>query len=143
MPAGTAVIVDTDIFSVVYIKRRANDPVEQWQQRLRGKKVLISFQTRAEVLLGLRASNWGERRIAEATSRLDRVTLVPADAEVIDAFATLGAACKRSGHPLWGKQHTGDCWVAACAIAKGIPLLARDRIYLGAPRLELLSINSG
>lgn len=104
-----------------------------------GKHVVISFQTRAEVLTGLRSSNWGEHRIADALAKLHTAPTIPADPEVVDAFATLGAACKRAGHALREKIHVGDRWVAASAIAKGVPLFARDRIYVGAPGLVLWS----
>ena len=55
--------------------------------------------------------------------------------EVIDAYATLTAECRAAGHALHEKVHTGDRWIAACAVAKDFELLAGDRIYSGAPRV--------
>lgn len=140
--ADHLVVVDTDIYSALFTAPRGAAkrglPVADWREALEGKRVLISFQTRAEVLTGVRASNWAEKRIAEAVAQLDASPTIPADAEVIDAFATLGAECKRSGHALWAKAHTGDRWIAASAIAKGVPLLARDGIFADAPGLQLL-----
>ena len=61
-----------------------------------------------------------------------------ADREVIDSYAELSSLCRRVGHPLHDKVHTADRWVAASAVAKGLPLLGGDGIYRGAPGLSLL-----
>lgn len=50
----------------------------------------------------------------------------------MEAFAKLTAECKRMGHALHDKVHTGDRWIAACAIAKDIELLAGDGIFQNA-----------
>lgn len=143
MTVPSIALIDTDVFSAVYIspdlaRKRGNIPVDEWIEKLRGMRVLISFQTRAEVMAGFRASNWGERRLAEAQAKLDSAQTIGVDEQVIDAYARLSAACKAAGHPLQQKVHCGDRWVAAAAIAKGLPLLAGDLIYDGAPGLALL-----
>lgn len=143
MTSSEVVLIDTDIYSALYTDperaARRGHHVAEWRTALQGKRVVISFQTRAEVLTGVRASNWGLRRVSEAVAKLDTAQTIPADSDVVDAFATLGAECKRVGHALHDKIHTGDRWVAASAIAKGLPLLARDSIYAGAPGLQLLA----
>ncbi len=101
--------------------------------------MLISFQTRAEVLAGAASAGWGNRRFAEAREILDQTPTIRADNEVIDAYATLVTKCRRAGHGLHDQRHAGDRWVAACAIAKTIDLLAGDGIYLNAPNLSLLN----
>jgi hypothetical protein len=53
------------------------------------------------------------------------------------------AECRRIGHSLHDKHHTGDRWVAACAIAKDVDLLAGDDIYRDAPGLRLLDGGAG
>ena len=136
------VVLDTDVYSALYTdpKRaeRRGLPVTTWLEALAGNRVLISFQTRAEVIAGLRAGNWGDSRRQTALARLDAVPTLPADREVIDSYAELTSLCLRAGHPLHAKIHTADRWVAACAVAKGLPLLSGDGIYLGAPALSLL-----
>lgn len=142
MTDRSIVVIDTDIYSALYTApdraAKRGLPVAEWRRALEGAHVLISFQTRAEVLTGVRAGGWGVKRVAEAIAQLDAAPTIPADSEVIDAFATLGAECKRIGHALWAKDHMGDRWIAASAIAKGVPLLASDGIYIDAPRLRLL-----
>lgn len=135
-----AVVVDTDVFSLMYLRRANNDSrVAGWRQYLTGRRVLISFQTRAEVLAGARSAQWGQRRMAETIEILDRTPTIRPDNEVVDAYAELAAECRRLGHGLQAREHTGDRWVAACAIAKRLDLLAGDAIYQGAPNLVVRS----
>ena len=140
--APQIVVIDTDVYSALYADpgraARRGLPVTSWQEALAGLRVLISFQTRAEVLAGLRAGNWGVGRQHTAVAKLDTAPTIPADHEVLDSYAELTSQCRRAGHALHDKVHTADRWVAASAIAKGLPLLSGDRVYRGAPGLSLL-----
>jgi predicted nucleic acid-binding protein len=142
LTSALTVLIDTDVFSALYVApdnaTKRGLPVSHWLEVLAGRHVVISFQTRAEVMSGLRASNWSGRRINQAQEKLDSVQTVNVDEQVIEAFATLTADCRGSGHGLHHKIHTADRWVAASAIAKGFPLLAGDVIYSNAPGLTLL-----
>ncbi|WP_204079421.1 PIN domain-containing protein [Mycobacterium riyadhense] len=140
MSGIAATVVDTDVFSLFYLRGDSRDPrVPGWREYLTGRRVLISFQTRAEVLAGARTARWGERRMATVIETLDRTPTIRPDNEVVDAYALLVSECRKLGHPLHGRQHTGDRWIAACAIAKGLDLLAGDRIYEGVPSLVVHS----
>jgi predicted nucleic acid-binding protein len=136
------VVIDTDVYSALITDperaARRGLPVLSWQDALVGARLLISFQTRAEVLAGLRAGNWSDTRQHAALARLATAPTIPADGEVLDAYAELTSLCRRAGHALHDKVHTADRWVAACAVAKGLPLLSGDGIYRGAPGLSLL-----
>ncbi|GAB92490.1 hypothetical protein GORHZ_181_00070 [Gordonia rhizosphera NBRC 16068] len=80
----------------------------------------------------------GDRRVSDARDRLDSIPTILADRDVIEEYAALTAACRLNGHALQDKIHTADRRVAACAIAKGLPLFSRDGIYADAPRLRLV-----
>ncbi len=140
--ASKNVVIDTDVYSALYTDPeragRRGLPVTAWLEALAGDRVLISFQTRAEVLAGLRAGSWGDNRRQTALEKLDAAPTIPADRDVIDSYAELTSLCRRAGHALHDKIHTADRWVAACAIAKGLPLLSGDGIYRDAPSLLLL-----
>lgn len=134
-----ATMLDSDAFSLLFVRRDTADArIPGWRELLAGRRVLISFQTRAELLAGALARGWGERRTIELRGILDRTPTIGVDDGVIDANASLYAECRRRGHALHAKENTADRWVAACAIAKGTPLLAGDGIYRGAPGLSLL-----
>lgn len=140
MNDSPAALVDTDAFSLLFVRLGASDPrIARWLELLTGRRILISFQTRSEVLAGAMADGWGARRVIALRQILDRTPTVVVDNAVIDTHAELYAECRRLGHALHGKAHTGDRWVAACAITKSLPLLAGDGIYLGAPLLDLMS----
>lgn len=141
-----AALLDTDVFSALYVtpvQVAANQghPVAAWTSSLTGYRPLISFQTRAEVLSGAYLAGWGEKRLEALTAKLDTTPTVDEDRDVIETYARLLAAAQRVGHPLGDKaHHAGDRWIAACAIAKGLPLLTGNRKHFeGAPGLVLLS----
>ena len=137
-----AVLVDTDVFSILYIDpvKAANRglPVEQLRAQPAGLQVVIAFQARAEVLAGAMVGSWGERKLADTRAKLDSAPTISIDSGVVDAYASLTAACRRVGQALHDKIHTGDRWIAACAISKEVPLLSLDGMYAGAPDLALL-----
>ena len=140
--ADAAVLLDTDVFSALFgmpreMALKRGFPLDRWAEQLQGTRVTISFQTHAEVLAGALYGRWSDRRIGDMRARLDVTPTIDEDREVVEAFAELTAACKRSGLALHAKMHTGDRWVAACAIAKGLPLLSQDGIFAGAPGLSL------
>lgn len=133
-----ATVVDSDVFSLLYVVPPIGDPrVQRWQRLLADRRVLIAFHTRAEVLAGALSAGWGARRMAKLMHVLDRSPTIHSDDEVVGAYAALTAECKRLGHALHDKVHTGDRWIAACAIAKQLDLLSGDAIYQGAPNLVL------
>lgn len=134
-----AVVIDTDVYSVLFTRKRGGDHRrEAWVARLAGKRIVISFQTRAEVLAGAMAAGWGDRTLRDLRLQLDDTPTIHESPEVTDSYAALTAACKNAGHALHGKIHTGDRWIAACAIALELKLFAGDSIYADAPGLSLL-----
>jgi predicted nucleic acid-binding protein len=138
-PPLMAAVVDTDVYSLLYVRKDSPDPrVPGWRKRLVGRRVLTTFQTRAEVLALASANAWGGRRAGELRAQLDRTATIGVDDSVIEAYATLVAECRRVGHALQQKQHTADRWIAACAIAKDVELLAGDGIFADTPGLRLV-----
>ena len=139
--AQRAVLLDTDVWSGLYSGSLRHHDVRagKWEALIKGRSVAIAIQTRAEVLFGLALRNVGQARRDSVIGQLDATTTVPINEDIVVAYAELAAACTRMGRGLHQKQHTGDRWIAATAIALGIPLLAGDGIYKGAPGLQLLS----
>lgn len=139
MNGSDAVLVDTDVFSVLYVLPPTADPrIPKWREILSTRRVVIAFPTRAEVLAGAYSAKWGERRIGKAVEILQNTPTVHSDDEVVAAYATLTSECRLSGQALHDRVHTSDRWIAACAIAKRLALLSGDAIYGGAPNLKLV-----
>lgn len=105
-----------------------------------GRSPAIAVQTRAELLVWPELRRWSADRAGSLRNQLDNTPTVPVDELVIEAFVRLTVSCRRNGHALGQKEHVGDRWVAATAIAIHRPLLAADAIYSHAPGLELLSL---
>lgn len=103
-----------------------------------GDRSQSRHMTRAEVLTGAAIAQWGRSRTAALRAQLDRTATVPVTSDVVEAYVQLTADLKANGHALQQKQHTGDRWVAATAIAVDAPLFSADGIYRGAPGLVLL-----
>jgi predicted nucleic acid-binding protein len=140
-----AVLLDTDAFSALYVTPektaiKQGHPLDAWRAALRGHRVVICFHTRAELLIGARYAKWGEPRVAALRHKLDATPTVQLDDEVLESFVALTADARAQGSAIWEKVHTGDRWIAAAAIAKSLPLLARDTIYADAPALVLFEV---
>jgi len=133
------VLLDTDVWSHLFSDARRRHPEDaRWRELLLGRTIAIATQTRAEVLAGAAIAKWGEPRTLALQAQLDRTATVPVASDVVEAYVQLTVDLKTSGHALQQKQHTGDRWVAATAIAIGAPLFSADGIYRGAPGLVLL-----
>jgi len=113
-------------------------PVEAWQALLAGRRVVISFQTRVEVIAGASSAKWGQRRMDALFQRIDATPTVLIDDEVMEAFVTLTVAARAHGSGIGHKHHVADRWIAACAIAKSLPLLSGDDIFADAPGVTRL-----
>ncbi len=103
-----------------------------------GRTVVIAEQTRAEVIGGMLAAGLGATRGQRTLDQLGRTPTVSVDDDLAETCGRLYADCKRIGHALHHKDHTGDRWVAATAIHLDVPLLANDGIYRNTPGLRLL-----
>ena len=133
------VLLDTDVWSGLFVDARQRDRrVAGWRDLLLGRDVAIATQTRAEVLAGARSARWGEGRMGALRAQLDATATVPVTRDVVEKYADLTASLRHSGHALHQKNHTGDRWIAATALAIGAALLTGDGIYQGAPGLVLL-----
>jgi predicted nucleic acid-binding protein len=140
-------VLDTNVFSPLKVTPpRASAELKAlmaaWQRALQGKRVVIAFQTVAEARAGALTARWKAKRRAELEAILRATPVIHTDSEVVEAFALLTAECKAQGHALQAKEHTGDRWIAACAIAKSLPLLSRDKIFRDAPLLDRLDVAS-
>lgn len=140
MPDTELIICDTSVVGVV--ERAATKPerIAHWpdedRSRLDGAVLAISVVTEAEVRAGWIYAGWGERRTAAAELRLFAYVSIPVDRRVLDVWPELHAAGRASG---WNVGHN-DLWIAATAIALGLPLASCDSDHqrIEDERLDLL-----
>lgn len=62
--------------------------------------------------------------------------LVPIDAAVADAWAVLRVALRDLGRSM----KVNDAWIAATAIALGVPVVTQDDDFAGAPMVEVVRV---
>ena len=125
------VLLDTDVFSKVFVAPRQDPQAQQWAGVLAGRTVVIAVQTAVELLAWPRLCGWGPVRTVGLHNRVASVQTIPVTQAVQDAFVDLTVWARQSGHGIQAKVHTADRWVAATAAAYGLELAARDGIYSG------------
>jgi predicted nucleic acid-binding protein len=106
---------------------------------LEGRPAVVAFVTVAELEYGARLAGWGPGRLRRLKYEIARAEIVWPGPNLIDTYASLRAACVRTGHGLGQKEHEADRWVAATAIWLQVPLVAHDRIFANVKDLELLT----
>lgn len=131
-----AVLLDTDAFSFLH---RGGPAAEPFRSAVEHHVPLLSFVTVGELLRGALQRGWGESKRTQLQVRIDAMTVVPYDEVVVSAYAEVTAWAVANGHPLGQAVHSNDAWIAATAIAHGVPLVTGNRRhFVGCPRLTVL-----
>ncbi|MEO8165673.1 MAG: PIN domain-containing protein [Betaproteobacteria bacterium] len=116
-----AVVVDTDVVSYAF---RGAAEYEPYEQDLVGKVAFISFMTWAELMRGALARTWGEaRRNKLAAFIKSNYAVINSNEAISRAWGELSEEAKSKGRVI----QTADAWIAATAVAAGVPLLSNNR----------------
>ncbi|MCY3506731.1 MAG: PIN domain-containing protein [Chloroflexi bacterium] len=129
------ILLDTNIVSHIFSGSEIAAP---YLERLRGQRVLISFQTLEELWHGAMWAGWGERRRGELARHLEHYEVVWVGPELVDVCARLRTERKAAGREL----PVADAWIAATALLLKCPLATRDHVFSDIPGLELLPAGS-
>lgn len=133
-------VLDTSVFSLYFSHfHRLSPPQQEYLAFIDSLKVgCLPVQVLAEVLYGAERRNWGPQRHKEIFTVASRFLICEATAEVAVSWATLTAHAEQAGRTL----HSGDAWVAACAVDLGVPLLHHDADFerLGFPGLKTMTL---
>lgn len=131
-----AVLLDTDAFSVLH---KGGERADALRPVVEGCLPLLSFVTVGELLRGARTAGWGESRRTQLQMRIDAMTVLPYDEQVISEYARCTAEAVSLGRPLGQAFHSNDAWIAATAMAHSVPLVSLNRRHFdGVPGLTLL-----
>lgn len=137
-PGAGPVLVDTDVFSKVFVQSPRDDVGRSWVAVLAGRTVVITVQTEVELRIWPRLKSWGEQRTAALLERIASVPTIQVNGLVQAAYVDLTVWAKKAGHGIGAKEHTADRWIAATALAYGLELAAIDGIYDGIEGLTRL-----
>jgi len=132
------VVVDTMVISWLF-DDRPNPLADEYRDLIDTRPVLLAFHTVMELRFGALRAGWGELRRRRLERRIAELTVVQPDDEMVTVCANLRMRCQQVGHALGDKLHDGDRWIASTAIRLGTPLVSHDRLFDGAPGLELLT----
>jgi predicted nucleic acid-binding protein len=136
MTAGTGetgaeeALADTSLFVTVEQERPLSGPPP--------KRVAVSVITVGELRLGVLAADSGpiRARRLETLSAAEALDPLPIDAQVAHAWAALRLALRDAGK----RMPINDSWIAAAAIANGMPVASQDDDYDDVPGLEVLRV---
>jgi predicted nucleic acid-binding protein len=97
----------------------------------------VSFITVAELTFGV-LSAVGSERANRLQTLIDVQQLdpIPVDGRIAATWAELRIALREKGR----KLGVNDAWIAATAIAHGLPLVTQDDDYAGVPGLDVIRI---
>jgi predicted nucleic acid-binding protein len=128
-----AVVVDTDVVSYQF---KGDTRARAYRAHLRGRRLVISFMTLAELERWALERNWGPRERARLRRFLLRFTLEPFNRALCRKWAEVVVSARRRGRPI----DTADAWIAATALQLGVPLVTHHvGDYAGVSGLAILS----
>jgi predicted nucleic acid-binding protein len=130
-----AVVVDTMIASA-WLGVRASPRKARWEPLLSQSPWVLPFTVVAEMRFGAEVAGWGARRRGVLDRLVAAAAVMPPLGEVTDAYVDLRTWSVRAGHGLGAKDHEADRWVAAVAVAAGLPLASEDAIVDDVPALR-------
>jgi tRNA(fMet)-specific endonuclease VapC len=96
-------------------------------------EALRSF-TLAEIRYGYRRAGWQPVRVAAMENTLSSYLLVPLDEATLDTYVDIKLSRPQAGKPI----DFHDCWIAATAVSRQIPLVSCDQDHLDVPGLETI-----
>jgi predicted nucleic acid-binding protein len=123
-------LVDTSVFMGLEQARLSDADVPAYGT--------VSMITIGELKLGLLATADPTTRARRLRTFQDAMALdpLPIDERVADSWAELRVALRTAARRL----DANDSWIAATAIAHGLPLLTQDRDYTDVPGLEVVTL---
>ena len=89
--ASRPVLVDTDVFSRVYVTEPRDDDATTWAGALEGRTIVISVQTSVELRVWPILKNWGDKRTQRLTNLISSVPTIQISQDVQDRYVELTA----------------------------------------------------
>lgn len=132
---GSTVIVDTNVLSYMY---KSHELAQQYVGYLQDKDLAMSFISLGELLAGAEIDKWGLVRRERLRQFIDGHAVLESNYAVAEHYASIMSCLRALGCP----ASDNDVWIAATAVAYGLPLVTHNRRHFEAiPRLELVSFS--
>jgi len=132
-----AVLLDTTVASFLHPKKRATRERQQYELHMRGRLLVLSFQSVAELYDCAEENKWGAAQRSALNQFIARFVVVPYEPNLARTWARVMTHCRARGRRL----EAGDAWIAATAVHRRLPLLTHDRdlTNLQVPGLRVVS----
>jgi predicted nucleic acid-binding protein len=128
-------LLDTNVVSILF--KKTHSLRQACLKAVSGQQLVISFMTRAELMLWPVTNDWGESRRAALSQHIALYTTLYPDERTCAIWAEVVNRCRRTGQPI----QTADAWIASAARQWGIPLVTADfRDYAAIDDLDVVPI---
>ena len=128
-------LLDTNVVSILFKKTHSLRPA--CLEAVSGQQLVISFMTRAELMLWPVANNWGESRRTALSEHIALYTTLYPDERTSAIWAEVVNRCRRTGQPI----QIADPWIASAARQWGVALVTTDsRDYAAIDDLDVVPI---
>lgn len=137
----SVVLLDTTVVSLLH-PRKKHDPLRaKYEPHMKGHVLALSFQSVAELWYWAEYRGWGQSARRQLDAFVRRFLVIPYDYGLAQVWAQVLQATRRQGRRL----ESADCWIAATAVYRNIPLLVHDRDFIGlsVPGLAIVSYAGG
>lgn len=122
------VLLDTSVASLLHPSKKDDNALRaKYEPNMRGRILALSFQTVAELWNWAENKQWGDKQREKLDAFIQRFLVIPYDYELAKTWAKVMSASRGQGRRL----ESGDCWIVATAVHRGVPLLTHDRHMIG------------
>src|SRR5438270_8686291 len=111
----SVLLVDTNVVSILFNQRHSLRPA--CIEAVTGHELVISFMTRAELLLWPATNNWGKTRRSALEQHMALYLSLYPDERTCAIWVAVVDQCRRDGQPI----QTADAWIASAALQFGCP----------------------
>jgi predicted nucleic acid-binding protein len=130
------VLLDTNVVSILF--NRNHQLRQTCIDIVVGKHLVISFMTRAELLLWPTTNNWGDSRRAALEQHLALYSTLYPDEHTCAIWAQIVDQSRRAGRPV----QTADAWISSAARQWSCPLVTTDfRDYEAIENLDVIPVH--
>ncbi len=125
--SAKVVLLDTTVASLLHPKKTGSAERALYEPHMTGRTLALSFQTVAELWSWPEKNRWLEKQRVAFELFLRRFLIIPYDYELAKVWAHIMEVSRKEGR----RFESGDCWIAATAVHREIPLLTHDRDFTG------------
>jgi predicted nucleic acid-binding protein len=130
-----ALLLDTNVVSILF--NRNHTLRQTCIDAVAGHQLVVSFMTRAELLLWPATNNWGAQRRSALDQHTALYLTLYADDRTCALWAEVVDQCRRAGQPI----QAADAWIASVALQWSCPLVMTDfRDYAAVAGLDVVPI---